>query len=229
MTSVRVSAVAFLVFVLSGQLLVAESPFRYREYTLESSVASVLKISGQRESETKTLHQRPASIQELEWRAPYARAGAGPADPVRDVVFSFYDDQLYQVVVTYSRDRMDGLTNDDLIQTLSAAYGTPLLQNSRPPLSANPADVAEDITVLAQWEDPVSLLTLTRNTYSPQFQLVLSSKTLTPRARAAIKEALRLNTQEAPQRELDQRNKAIADTLEASEKARVVNKAAFRP
>ena len=126
MTNVRVSAVAFLAFVLSGQLLVAESPFRYREYALESSVAAVLKISGQRESETKTLHQRPASIQELEWRAPYVRAGAGPADPVRDVVFSFYDDQLYQVVVTYSRDRMDGLTNDDLIQSLSAAYGAPL-------------------------------------------------------------------------------------------------------
>ena len=50
MTNVRVSAVAFLAFVLSGQLLVAESPFRYREYTLESSVAAVLKISGQRES-----------------------------------------------------------------------------------------------------------------------------------------------------------------------------------
>jgi hypothetical protein len=31
---------------------------------------------------------------------------------VRVVLFSFYDDQLYQIVVTYDRERMEGLTND---------------------------------------------------------------------------------------------------------------------
>jgi len=49
------------------------------------------------------------------------------------------------------------------------------------------------------------------------------------RARAAITEAVRLDTQEAPQRELDSRKKEVADARVASEKARVINKAAFRP
>jgi len=86
-----------------------------------------------------------------------------------------------------------------------------------------------DTTVVAQWEDAASLVTLTRSTYPSGYQLVLISKTLDVRARAAIKEALRLDTQEAPQRELDQRKKAVADADLASQKARVLNKAAFRP
>jgi hypothetical protein len=90
--------------------------------------------------------------------------------------------------------------------------------------------VSADTTVVAQWEDAASLLTLTRDTYSAlPYQLVLASKALDPQARGAIKEVLRLDTEEAPQRERDQRTKEVADARVASEKARVVNKAAFRP
>jgi hypothetical protein len=42
-------------------------------------------------------------------------------------------------------------------------------------------------------------------------------------------EANRLDTKEAPQRELDQRRKQVAGALVAGEKARVANKAVFRP
>lgn len=41
--------------------------------------------------------------------------------------------------------------------------------------------------------------------------------------------ALRLDTKEAPQRELNQRNKDVADAAVSREKARVANKAAVRP
>jgi hypothetical protein len=58
---------------------------------------------------------------------------------------------------------------------------------------------------------------------------VLISKTLHPRARAAIKEALRLDTQEAPQRDRDRRAKEAADAHATNEKARAANKAAFKP
>ncbi len=57
---------------------------------------------------------------------------------------------------------------------------------------------------------------------------MLTSKTLNRPARAAIKEAGRLDAKEARQRELDQRTKQTAD-IRASEKARAANKAAFRP
>jgi hypothetical protein len=58
---------------------------------------------------------------------------------------------------------------------------------------------------------------------------MLTSKALNGPARAAIKEAGRLDAKKAPQRELDQRTKQTADARVASEKARIANKAAFRP
>ncbi len=90
MIGVRIVAVASLGFVLGSQSLFAQTPFRYREYALESSVSSVVQISGARENETRMLYQRPAKVQELEWRIPYGRPGSDLADPVRDVRFSFY-------------------------------------------------------------------------------------------------------------------------------------------
>jgi hypothetical protein len=229
MTSIRVVAAASLGALLCGQSLVAQAPFQYREYALASSVASVVKTSNAREDGVKTLHERPARIQEVEWRAPYARSGDTLADPVRDVLFSFYDDQLYQVVVTYDRERMEGLTNADVIESISTTYGLALLRHGRLAQNGLPAETTTVTAVVAQWEDAASLLTLTRGSYSAQYQLVLTSKTLTPLALVAIKDALRLDTQDAPQRERDQRTKDMAAARVASQKARVVNKAAFKP
>ena len=229
MIHARMLAIAALGFVLSSQPVASQSPFQYRDYTLGSTVASVVTLSGTRQDEMKTLHERPATIQEVRWRAPYVSAGSKMADPVRDVVFSFYDDQLYEIAVTYDRDRMEGLTNDDVIEALSATYGVPLLRHGRSAHSAQAAKASTDTVVVAQWEDAASLLTLTRMTYAPHFQLALISKTLHPRARAAIDAAVRLDIKEAPQRELDKQEQETADALVASQKARIVNKAAFKP
>lgn len=226
----RLAAIASLTFVLGGQSLTAQAPFQYREYALESSVATVVKVSRTRDNDRKTLHERPASIEEVVWRAPYMGLGGERADPVHEVLFNFYDDQLYRIVVTYDRGRMAGLTNEDVIETLSATYGVPLLRDARTARNILLADVAADMAVvLAQWEDAWSLLTLLRSTHSPQFQLVLISKTLTPRARAAIGEARRLDALDAPQRELDRRTQATAAAAVAGQKVRATNKAAFRP
>ncbi len=229
MISMRVAAIASVSVVLCGQPVSGETPFSYRGHALGSSLASVVKISGARASDTKTPHERPAKIQKLAWRAPYVLSGTELADPVRDVVFSFYDDQLYQVVVTYDRDRMEGLTDDDVVESLAATYGRPLLIERTAARTALSSDVSAVATILARWEDEASQLTLTRGTYSPQFQLVLISKALNVRADAAIKEALRLDGVEAPQRELDQRKRDVADAQAATVKARVANKAAFKP
>jgi len=229
MMNIRVVAATSFGVLLYCHSLAAQPTFQYRQYALGTSVASVVKISKTREDATRTLHERPARIQQLEWRAPYVSSGTEMADPVRDVLFSFYDDQLYQVVVTYDRDRMEGLTNEDVIELISATYGSPLLRNAKGRQSAAPGDMPAQTMVLAQWEDGGAELTLSRDTYSPQFQLVLISKQLNSAARAAIKEAARLNAQEAPQRERDQRSKDVADARVVSDKARVVNKAAFKP
>lgn len=229
MTGLRAVAVASLGFVLGGQPAVAQAPFSYREYALEASVASVVTISAARESDARTLHERPARIQELEWRVPYGRSGSPLADPVRDIRFSFFNDQLYQVVVTYERDRTEGLTNEDLIESLSAIYGTPLLLTRATSRAAIQPGMPGDAAVVAQWEDAAGLLTLALGGYPPQYQLVLVSKALHAQARAAITEAVRLDAREAPERERDRRTNEAAAAQAAGRKARILNKAAFRP
>ena len=224
MNSARVLFIA-VVLVVTSQPGSAQDLSRYRVYVLESSLESVVAASGARAADAKTLHERPAKIQELEWRAPYASSGGELADPVRGAVFTFCNDALYQIVVSYDRDRTNGLTNSEIIESLTALYGNPVLKsaNNRPPVAL------PDTVVLAQWDSPASSLTLVRDAYSREFQLVLVSKALSARARTAIREAGRLDAIEAPRRELEERKKEVADAAGALDKIRTTNKAAFRP
>ena len=214
--------------ILSGHIVSAQDMSRYRAYALDSSIESVIAASGARSSDVKTLHERPAIIQELQWRVPYLNSTATLADPVREITFTFYNDALYQVVVQYDRYRTEGLTNTDIIEALSAAYGPPVLASTRLRVSP-PADASPDSIVLAQWDSGESRLTLIREPYTPEFQLMLISTSLSARAWAAIEEATRLDIVEAPRREAERREKEANEARAARDKTRMTNKTAFRP
>ena len=211
--------------VFASQLGSAQDLSRYRVYVLESNLESVIAASGARVADARTLHERPAKIQELEWRAPYASSAGALADPVRGAVFSFCDDELYQVIVNYDHDRTNGLTPSEVIESLTAVYGEPVLRSAR----TRPPAALPDAVVVAQWDSPTSSLTLLRDAYSMEFRLVLVSKALSTRARNAIRDAARLDALEAPRRELEARKKEIADAADARDKIRTTNKGAFRP
>jgi hypothetical protein len=212
---------------LSTQLASAQDLSRYRVYSLDSSLDSVLTASGARPTDTKLLHERPARIQELEWRAPYVYASSGTEliDPVKTIRFSFYDDALYQLLVSYDPDRTDGLSNSDIVDSLTAVYGTPVPSPAR----NRPLDAPPNTVVLGQWNSAASSVTLFRGVNSAEFQLLLTAKTLSGQARSAIRDAGRLDLADAPRRELEQRTKAAADATAARDKTRASNKAAFRP
>lgn len=213
--------------ILGGQLAFAQDVSRYRAYALESSLDSVVAASGARAVDAKTLHERPATIRELEWRAPYVDSRNTLADPVRAISFTFYNDALYQVIVNYDRDRTEGLTNSDIVESISAAYGAPLPAAAA--TRANPLDAFPDSIVVARWENAESLLTLIRGSHTPELQLILISKPLSARARSAVREAIRLDTIEAPRREAQERKKEADAARDARDKTRGTNKAAFRP
>lgn len=215
-------------FVVVGQLAFAQDLSRYRAYVLENSLESVVAASGARATDAKTLHERPAAIQQLEWRAPYVNSRHTLADPVREISFTFYNDALYQVTVSYDRDRTAGMTNSDIVESLSAAYGAPTLASARTRTSP-PAEAFPDSTVLARWESTESLLTLLRGSYTPDLRLILVSKPLSARARNAVREATRLDAIDAPRRAAAQRTKEADDASAARAKTRLANKAAFRP
>ena len=93
-----------------------QSLSQYRNFALGSTVASVSALAGVDPAEAKTLHQRPAVLQDLEWRPSRWVAGstASSVDPVEQILFSFYNDQLFRVVVDYGHERTESMTRCSL-------------------------------------------------------------------------------------------------------------------
>jgi len=226
MNSARIVVLATGVF-FGVQAASAQDLSSYRGYALNSTLESVIASSGSRADRALTLHRRPATIQELEWRAPYASVNSADADSVRGIGFSFYNDALYQLIVTYDRDKTAGLTSRDLIDSLSVTYGAPITRPAGNRLGS-PLTLADTI-VIAQWDDSASSVTLLKDSYSPQYQLRLVSKPLLTLAQGAIREASRLDAIEQPRAAAALRNKEAAEEKAALDKTRTENKATFKP
>jgi hypothetical protein len=120
MNSTRTLVIA-VGLILGTQLAFAQDMSRYRAYVLESSLESVVAASGARTADAKTLHERPATIQQLEWRAPYVDSRNTLVDPVREISFTFYNDALYQVVVI-PRLRVPGGVNSATLGWMSQQW-----------------------------------------------------------------------------------------------------------
>jgi hypothetical protein len=228
MTSAFRYLIAVVGVLLTAHAASAQDMSRYRTYALASSLESIVASSGVRGDAAKTIHSRPAKIQELEWRAPYVSSSAVLVDPVRAIAFSFVDDALFQIIVSYDRERTEGLTNKDIIELLTTSYGAPVPRSAKAP-ALPPAAALVDTTVVAQWDTPGEMLTLVRGAYSPDYRLILVSKALGARAQTAAREAVRLDAAEAPRREADERKKLEAEAAAARDKTRTTNKGAFRP
>ena len=231
MNLARTLAVSVLGLVLSTHTLQAQDRSRYRDFRLGGDLRSVSALTNVAASNAKTIHQRPAVIQELEWRPPYSVTGTAsePNDPVRQIVFSFYDDQLSRMVVDYDRYRTAGLTDADMIDALSTAYGPPLKSALKRPQTIATQIEDESGTTVARWGDADYSVVLYRSTYASEFRLIVASPRLQALTRIADAQAIRLDHREAPQREIARQKKEEEDTRAAEEKARAVNKPAFRP
>src|SRR2546427_6473608 len=83
---------------------------------------SLAKQTNVKPSEAKMLHQRPAMIQELWWQRPPG-SPSPETDPVREVIFSFYNGELFRMVVNYDRYTTERLKDEDMIEAISAKYG----------------------------------------------------------------------------------------------------------
>jgi hypothetical protein len=225
-------AMCAFVTVCSTQVLEAQNFSTYRQFELGTRVAAVSALTGTMASETKTIHQRPAVLQELEWRPSRWTVGATVAstDPVARIVFSFYDEQLFRIAVDYGTQWTKGMTPPDLIQAISAVYGTP---NSGPAaIAADPTspDQLEAGSPLAWWGDTQHAVVLyQRVSYTESFHLVVADLALAELATTAAAEARRLDDREAPQRELARQKKALEVERDDAAKARLANKPAFQP
>lgn len=202
---------------------------RYREFRFGMDLRAIAKQAGQEPSEARVIHQRPAVIQELQWRPQFSLASSPQADSVEEVLFSFYNGQLFRMVVNYDRNRTEGLTDEDMIEAISTKYGAATRPAATIIVFSSFQVYNDTEKVIARWENSHYSFNLFRSSYQPTFGMIAFSKPLDALARAAVVEAIQLDEQEAPQREMELQKQQDEKDRAAQQKTRLVNKASFRP
>jgi hypothetical protein len=222
----RSALTSFLVFGVMSPSALASDLSKYRDFHLGTDLPTIAKQVGASPSQAKAIQRRPALIQELEWH-PQPLGPSLQTESVNEVVFSFFDGELFRIAINYDRYEIEGMTAEDLIEAISATYGT--AEKPIPPAIATQRQYGNQEEIVAQWQDSDYCFNLIRLSYGQSFRLVGALKRLQAPAQAAITEAKRLDDQEAPQRDAAR----IADEKETEraklEKARLVNKPKFRP
>jgi hypothetical protein len=214
-----------LTTLLTPMLLAGDlSSYRGFQFGMELSALEKrveMKISGPR-----MVHQRPAVMQDIEWRPQGFPDRSAASDPVKDLLLSFYNGRLFRIVANYDRYRTEGMTPEDMVEAISGTYGAA----AKPAAEVVfPGLYSEKVKVMARWEDAEYSLNLVRSPYEPSFALVLFSKQLDTLAQAATVEADRLDLQEAPQRQAAMERKQADEASAQQERARLLNKPGFRP
>lgn len=200
---------------------------RYRGFQFGSSLVTVARQAGI-SPEPRVVHQRPELIQELMWLPGRLSTSEADGDSVKKVIFTFYNDQLSRIVVSYDRDRTEGLTAEDLVEAVSATYGVTTVPVRGKTSHVMPPSTVQDKFV-AIWEDPRNSITLFRSSYLSTFGMVLLSKRLDGLATLASAEAVLQDDREAPQREVERQQKLTPENRLRQETAGRANKATFKP
>ena len=228
MISFRTIATSVLCVAIFSSLGTAQDLSKYRDFEFGMSIESVAKLAAMNPSGAKMVHQRPDLIQKLDWEV-HGYSDASPnVNSVRNIRFDFYNDELFKIVVTYDTVQTNGLTTDDLVESLSSLYG----QADKPKTSIIVSAFQtynDSQQVLARWENAQYSYNLFRSSYGMSFGLVAFSKSLELMASATNREAERLDKLEAPARESARQKKQEEDQQASQAKARLISKPKFRP
>ncbi len=224
MKTIRSSILCFVVLLLTAPLLRGQDLSKYRHFTFGMSLTRVLERTDQKLADVKVIHSRPALIQELTWWPPNLPGTSFRSDTVGQILFSFYNAELYKISVSYDRTSTEGLTAEDMVKSISAKYGPPTNIALEIDSATNDQyDVKQKL--VASWEDSQYSFKLVRSSFSGDFELVIYSKRLNAEAEVALAEAVKLEKQEEPQREAE-RQKKRTDDLDAT---RQKNQKSFHP
>lgn len=112
------------------------------------------------------------------------------------------------------------------VEAVSRLYGAPVTST---PAKAPPEAWVDREDVVARWQDPRYRFELMRSSYGPRFRLVGVLRELETPAVAAIVEGTRLDALEQPQRDAARAASEAEAERARLEKARLQNKAVFRP
>jgi len=217
---------AVLASGLTSAVVLAEDLSKYGRFQLGTELATVAKQTGVSPAQIKVIHRRPVLIQELEWQSE-ATSSPTSKQSTWVVVLCLYDGQLFRIVVKYDGRETEGLTADDMVDAISQTYG--VATHTTPSAKASAGRYSDEEQVLAQWHDAKHHFDLIRSSYGGRYSLAGLLKRLEEPAARALAEGVRLDNNEAPQREID-RIAAQAESDRVNlDNARVANKPKFRP
>ena len=115
-TMLRSLVVCFLmvvVILLSSSQVHAQDLSKYRNFSFGMTVADISKQIDKKPSDATVVHERPALIEELTWLPIQPYDLSRPAEPVDQMLFSFYNGALYRMLMTYDSSATKGLTDED--------------------------------------------------------------------------------------------------------------------
>ena len=224
MKTLRSLIICLVVLLLTAPLLRAQDLSKYRHFTLGMNLTNLLERTEQKMTDVKTIHGRPALIQELNWWPPNVSGTSLRSDSVEQIFFSFYNGELFKISVTYDRTATEGLTEADMVKAISAKYGPATIAAPEIESAMNDRYDAKQKPV-ASWEDAQYSSSLVRSSFNDVLGLVVFSKRASAQAELAIAEAVKLDEQEGPKRETERQKKQVDDL----EVARQKNQKSFRP
>ena len=111
------------------------------------------------------------------------------------------------MVINYDQKRTEGLTEEDMIEAVSAKYGSATMPVANIIRFSSSRVYNESEKILARWEDAQYSFNLFRHSYATTLGMVLLSKQQDALAQAAVAEAIRLDLQKVPQREIERQKK----------------------
>jgi hypothetical protein len=214
MKTIRNSILCLSALFLTASLLHGQDLSKYRDFSLGMSLPELSSQVDLRPLQTKLIRKHPSAIQELTCWPGGSSDYSRQRDSVWQIFFSFYNGELFRILVTYDQDATHGLTAEDMVQAISTKYGTPTRPVGEISFPTNELYRSTE-KVIARWEDSQYSINLVRSRFLNSFALFMFSKRLDAQVEAALTKSIKLEGQEKPQREID-RQKKETDDLEAA-------------
>jgi len=221
-------SVALLATAFAFPVASAEPVFsHYRGVTLGDSVEAVVGHLNATEADVKVVHARPTLVQQISWRPRRLISGTNSEpDPMAEMVLTFHLGRLARIAVIYERERTQGLTDADLNEALSGVYGTSMLPSTT---MGTTIALPAELQAVGRWGDSETQVLLWRETYPERVRLTITAIEADRAMQEAILDGVRLNTSEAPARDLALRAAEAAALRTRDENVRRQNKATFKP
>ena len=203
MKMTRSVGISLVMILLSAPLVRGQDLSKYRGFSLGISLPELSNQVDLRPLQAKLIQKHQAVIQELTCWPGGSSGYSRQTDSVWQIFFSFYNGQLFRILVTYEQDATHGPTAEDMVQAISTKYGPATRTADEISFPTNELYRTTE-KVIARWEDSQYSINLVRSRFLNSFALFMFSKRLDGEAEAAIAKSLKM---EEPQKEIGRQKK----------------------